>query len=71
MDPENAIRNPIIILRIRLTWCLEMQKFEYVQYHPIDSVYTVESVKDTVPVIERIFGGKRCEIVVSILHVLV
>ena len=26
--------------------------------HPIDSLYTVESVKDTVPVIERIFGTK-------------
>ena len=28
------------------------------QYHPIDSLYTVESVKDTVPVIEHIFGAK-------------
>ena len=26
--------------------------------HPIDSLYTVESVKDTVPVIERIFWAK-------------
>ena len=26
--------------------------------HPIDSLYTVESVKDTVPVIEHIFGQK-------------
>ena len=26
--------------------------------HPIDSLYTVESVKDTVPVIERILGAK-------------
>ena len=36
--------------------------------HPIDSLYTVESVIDTVPVIEHIFGAKKCEIVVSILH---
>ena len=28
-------------------------------YHPIDSLYTVESVKDTVPVIEHIFGAKN------------
>ena len=35
--------------------------------HPIDSLYTVESVKDTVPVIEHILGQK-CEIVVSILR---
>ena len=27
--------------------------------HPIDSLYTVESVKDTVPVIEHIFGAKN------------
>ena len=27
-------------------------------FHPIDSLYTVESVKDTVPVIEHIFGAK-------------
>ena len=26
--------------------------------HPIDSLYTVESVKDTVPVIDHIFGTK-------------
>ena len=26
--------------------------------HPIDSLYTIESVKDTVPVIEHIFGAK-------------
>ena len=26
--------------------------------HPIDSLYTVELVKDTVPVIEHIFGAK-------------
>ena len=39
--------------------------------HPIDSLYTVESVKDTVPVIERIFGTKLCEIMVNILHIFV
>ena len=27
-------------------------------YHPIDSLYTVESVKDTVPVFEHVFGQK-------------
>ena len=29
-----------------------------IRNHPIDSLYTVESVNDTVPVIERIFGAK-------------
>ena len=29
-----------------------------IQNHTIDSLYTVESVKDTVPVIEHIFGAK-------------
>ena len=28
-------------------------------FHPIDSLYTVESVKDTVPVTEHIFGAKN------------
>ena len=32
--------------------------FKIKQYHPIDSLYTVESVKDTVPVTEHIFGQK-------------
>ena len=27
-------------------------------YYPIDSLYTVESVNETVPVIERSFGAK-------------
>ena len=27
--------------------------------HPIDSLYTVESVKDTVQLIEHIFGAKN------------
>ena len=26
--------------------------------HPLDSLYTMQSVKDTVPVIEHIFGQK-------------
>ena len=36
---------------------LKKKKY-HVPDHPIDSLYTVESVKDTVPVIEHIFGAK-------------
>ena len=32
--------------------------FTVIRLHPIDSLYTVESVKDTVPVIEHIFRQK-------------
>ena len=44
--------------------------------HPIDSLYTVESAKDTVPVIEHNFVGKMldsgkyfaCFCVISFVH---
>ena len=40
-------------------FCHVETNFRFVLIHPIDSLYTVESVKDTVPVIERIFGAKH------------
>ena len=32
--------------------------FTYLNHHPIDSLYTIESVIETVPVIEHILGQK-------------